>query len=116
MPATVAPRDFWDKWHGEPHVVPPVDAPSRAIDPANARRVRRPPSLGRRVARGFGRFVITIGLGVGGTLAWQTYGDTAREMIVAAYPQLDWIAPQSAAPDPAAPAAPATVGSAAPIA
>ena len=35
--------------------------------------------------------------GVGGTLAWQTYGDAAREMVVGSYPQLGWLASRAAA-------------------
>ncbi len=40
------------------------------------------------------------------TLAWLSYGDAAREMIASSSPQLGWLAPQAAAPQPAAPAAP----------
>jgi hypothetical protein len=65
------------------------------------------------------RFLVTLGLGVGGTLAWQSpYGDTARQIAATTYPdQLGWLAPQPQAP--AATAAPvraasATVGAAAP--
>jgi hypothetical protein len=35
-------------------------------------------------------------MGVATTLAWQSYGDAAREMIASSYPQLGWLAPQSA--------------------
>jgi hypothetical protein len=57
-------------------------------------------------------FLITFCIGVAATLAWQSYGDAAREMIASSYPQLSWLAPQSApgaqnAPDMIAPAAPA---------
>ncbi len=43
------------------------------------------------------RFVVTFCIGVGATLAWQTYGDQAREMIADSYPQLSWLAPRAAA-------------------
>jgi hypothetical protein len=68
------------------------------------------------------RFLVTIAIGVGGTLAWQGYGDMAREMAAAAYPQqLGWLTPAATPPGPvaatvAAPAAAATVGSAGPVA
>jgi hypothetical protein len=49
-------------------------------------------------------------MGVAGTLAWQSYGDAAREMIASSYPQLGWLAPQSAfaetAPEKTSPNAP----------
>jgi len=57
-------------------------------------------------------FLITFCIGVAATLAWQSYGDAAREMIASSYPQLGWLAPQAApgaqnASDMIAPAAPA---------
>lgn len=42
---------------------------------------------------GFFRFVVAVGIGVGGTLAWQSYGDQIREKLAVAYPQLGWMAP-----------------------
>jgi hypothetical protein len=42
------------------------------------------------------RFLIAFCVGVTATLAWQSYGDAAREMIASSYPQLDWLAPQAA--------------------
>jgi hypothetical protein len=70
------------------------------------------PSLANRASRALARFLITLCIGVAGTLAWQSYGDAAREMIARASPQLAWLAPQAApvartAPDPIAPTAPA---------
>lgn len=41
----------------------------------------RGPSIIRRIFRTLTRFVVTILIGVGGTLAWQSYGDAAREMV-----------------------------------
>jgi hypothetical protein len=53
-------------------------------------------------------------MGVGTTLAWQSYGDQIREMIANSSPQLRWLAPQAAlaetAPE-AEPIAPATASS-----
>lgn len=51
----------------------------------------------RRRGGGFSRFVMAVGIGVGSTLAWQAYGDAARERIAGAYPQLAWLAPREAA-------------------
>jgi hypothetical protein len=55
-----------------------------------------------------GRFLVAVGIGVAGTLAWQSYGDAAREVIASSYPQLGWLAPQAAA----AQAAPTTIAAA----
>jgi hypothetical protein len=65
------------------------------------------PSLGRRALRRLARFLLVFGVGVGTTLAWQAYGDTARAMIANSTPQLGWLAPQTA---PVVPIAPATAG------
>ena len=70
----------------------------------------RPPA-GKRSSHRLTRFLITVGIGVGGTLAWQSYGDVARQMIADSSPVLGWLAPQAApivqaASDQVAPAAP----------
>src|SRR5260370_7607826 len=54
------------------------------------------PSLGKRASRSLTRFLIIFCFGVAATLAWQSYGDPAREMIANSYPQLSWLAPQAA--------------------
>ena len=48
------------------------------------------PSRTRRTSRAFVRYVIAIGIGVAGTLAWQSYGEAAKQMIAAKAPQLGW--------------------------
>jgi small-conductance mechanosensitive channel len=48
------------------------------------------------------RFLMTFCIGVAATLAWQAYGDQAREMVAGAYPQLGWLAPRAAAAQTAA--------------
>jgi septal ring factor EnvC (AmiA/AmiB activator) len=58
-------------------------------------------------------FLITFCVGIAATLAWQTYGDTAREMIASSYPQLEWLAPR---PTPAAQNADGVIALAAPAA
>jgi hypothetical protein len=42
------------------------------------------------------RLLIAFFIGVAATLAWQSYGNTAREMIANSSPQLSWLAPQDA--------------------
>jgi len=114
MSAT-APADFWDKYHAE-H---PGEVNPALVRPSET-RVAHPPPRRRHPLRALLRFLLTLGIGVGGTLAWQAYGDMAREMAATAYPeQLSWLMPP-APPAPVAatapaPAAPATVGAAAPV-
>jgi len=54
--------------------------------------------------------MMTFCIGVAATLAWQSYGDAARQMIANSHPQFGWLIPQRAltvqkAPDMIAPAA-----------
>ena len=94
------------RWHDEPS----VDAMTNSID---LDRIPRRSSFGQRALRGLARFLIIFCTGVAATLAWQSYGDAAREMIANSYPQLSWLAPQAAplaqtASDTPAPAPSAT--------
>src|SRR6516164_5001602 len=50
------------------------------------------PSIGRRLTRTFVRFFLPVVIGVGGTLAWQSYGG---EMVRAWAPSLGWLVPGS---------------------
>ena len=52
-------------------------------------------SVGRRTTRAAVRFSIAILIGVGATLAWQSYGDEAKEMVTAWAPSLAWLLPTS---------------------
>ena len=68
-------------------------------------------SIGRRMFRALMRFVILVGIGVGGTLGWQAYGDMAKGMLAAYAPEQAWLlsylpstrppAAVAAAPNPA---------------
>ncbi len=91
----------------EPLVEPP---PVRPATLENHHFQNRQPSLRKRASRALSRFLITFWIGVATTLAWQSYGDAAREMIVNSYPQLGWLAPQG---EPVAQNAPETIGLAA---
>lgn len=94
-------------------ITPSSDVPT--IHPADLKDHQFPGgrrSFGKRAPLALVRFLITFGIGIGATLAWQSYGDTAREMIANASPQLAWLAPPAApvaqdAADPVAPAEPA---------
>ena len=59
------------------------------------------PSVGRRIFRTLTRFFIAVFIGVGGTLAWQSNGDAAREMVVARAPTLAWLLSVSTTKSPA---------------
>jgi hypothetical protein len=49
------------------------------------------PSIVRRMFGALARFSIVILFGVCGTLAWQSYGDKAREMLSTQVPSLRWL-------------------------
>jgi hypothetical protein len=44
----------------------------------------------RRGSRGFVRYLVAICIGVAGTLAWQSYGDAAKQIIATRAPELGW--------------------------
>ena len=71
-------------------------------------RQRRPASITRRTLGTVARYVVTVLIGVGATLAWQSYGDAAKEMVATRSPTLAWLLPPtrwSAAANPAQPPA-----------
>ena len=72
-----------------PILEPPLHAPPRREDRLASDR----PSIGRRIFRAFVRFFIAVLIGVGATLAWQSYGDEAREAIRNWAPSLVWLLP-----------------------
>lgn len=97
MSAMPSPTESAEFPVGPLPIKPPAEAP--ALRPADLRgdlpaKKRRSPFA--RGVLAFIRFVIMVCIGVAGTVAWQTYGDTAREMIANASPQLAWLAPQAA--------------------
>lgn len=59
------------------------------------------PSIGRRIFRTLTRFSIAVLIGIGATLGWQSYGDAAREMVVAQAPTLAWLFSVSTTKSPA---------------
>jgi hypothetical protein len=77
------------RWATEPSIDPPLH-PSELAPVPNARS-----SPGKRVSLALARLLITFGVGVAATLAWQSYGDTARGMIASSSSQLAWLAPQA---------------------
>ncbi len=59
------------------------------------------PSIGRRIFRTLTRFIIAVLIGIGATLAWQSHGDAARDMVVARAPLLGWLFSISTTKSPA---------------
>ena len=59
------------------------------------------PSIGRRIFRTLTRFFIAVLIGIGATLAWQSHGDAARDMVVARAPLLGWLFSISTTKSPA---------------
>jgi hypothetical protein len=51
------------------------------------------PSIGRRVFRALTRFFIAILIGVGATLAWQSHGKDAKQIVRTWVPSLGWLLP-----------------------
>jgi hypothetical protein len=81
----------------EPSAEPPPVSP---ITLENTRPQSEQPSLRKRASRAVRRFLIAFCIGVAATLACQSYGGAAREMIANSYPQLVWLALQPE-PNPA---------------
>jgi hypothetical protein len=44
----------------------------------------------RRRSRGIARYLVAMGIGVVGTLAWQSYGETTKQIIATKAPELAW--------------------------
>jgi hypothetical protein len=51
---------------------------------------RKKPEVRWSAFRRFVRFLVTICIGVIGTLAWQSYGDATKQIIAARAPELGW--------------------------
>jgi hypothetical protein len=75
-----------------------IDIPIGSPNSSNRRDgqvARDRPSIGRRMFRSMIRFFIVVLIGVGATLAWQSYGDAAREMLAVQAPGLAGLLPVS---------------------
>jgi len=68
------------------------DASPRSPGFKNTQVASGRPSITRRIIRAVGRFSVVALIGVGATLAWQSYGG---EMIRAWAPSLGWLSPAS---------------------
>jgi hypothetical protein len=57
-------------------------------------------SIGRRIVRALASFFIAVFIGVGVTLAWQSHGDEAKDMVRTSAPSLAWLLPVSTTTSP----------------
>ena len=72
----------------------PLNAPIHSPHPSSLtdREVAsNRPSIGRRVLRSLTRFSIAALVCVGAALGWQSYGDAAKELVIARAPTLAWL-------------------------
>jgi hypothetical protein len=65
-----------------------MEARSRDFENEHLASVR--PSIVKRMLRSLARFSFAVLIGVGVTLAWQSYGDTARAILSTQVPSLGW--------------------------
>jgi hypothetical protein len=70
---------------------PPLYAPPRPTDFMTDQFASNGPSIGRRMFRALARFFIAVFIGVSATLAWQSYGDEAKQMVGTWAPSLGWL-------------------------
>jgi hypothetical protein len=47
-------------------------------------------AIKRRRSRGIVRYLVAIGIGVSATLAWQSYGETTKQIIATKAPEFGW--------------------------
>src|SRR6266536_2592415 len=70
---------------------PSVDAMLGPVADLKDDRFPGTPSPGRRASRVLSRFLILAVIGVGCTLAWQSYGEAAKKKLARWAPQLGWV-------------------------
>jgi hypothetical protein len=75
--------------------------PYRSSGLKNAQFRSDRPSTSKRLTRSLARFFLPLFIGVGGTLAWQSYGDEAKEMLRTWAPSLGWLVPATTMEAPA---------------
>jgi hypothetical protein len=73
---------------------------ARSLGFESNHRVTNRPSIVRRMLRSLARLSIAVLIGVGATLAWQSYGDEAREVLSTQVPSLSWLSVSTMTPAP----------------
>jgi hypothetical protein len=74
---------------GEP-VAPDLDHEASERKAIYDRLVAIEKAIKKRGSRGFGRYIVAILIGVAATLAWQSYGESAKQIIATKAPELGW--------------------------
>lgn len=93
-----------DQRTGRRRMKPSMDS-SYSYRFGEGQQARGRPSIGRRIFRALVRFSIAVLIGVGATLGWQSYGDEAKDMLVAQAPVLGLLLSVSTPKSPAVAAA-----------
>src|SRR6266571_8088698 len=70
---------------------PSVDATLGPVADLRGDRVSGTPSPGKRALRVLSRLLIVAIIGVGGILAWQSYGEAAKKKLERWAPQVGWV-------------------------
>jgi hypothetical protein len=74
-----------------PPVAPPSYVSARFSDFENRQFAKNRPPIGRRMFRAVARFFFAVLIGVGATLAWQSHGDEAKNLIRISAPAMGWL-------------------------
>src|SRR5262249_22596422 len=85
---------------------PKAGAVHRSADVDSEQSTDFKPSIVRRAVRAVARFSIVVLIGVGATLALQSYNEEAKELVRSWVPPLGWLLP----PSPASIATPSNLG------
>ena len=97
-----AGRDLFDQRIGRAKEGSENDDQLRWLGPVTSHRssnlkddqfVSGEPSIGRRISRTLARFLFVVLIGVGITLAWQSYREEAKEVVRTWVPSLGWVLP-----------------------
>ena len=101
-----SPQDppLHDRYHERDVAARNLNAASNSSDKRIVIVGKGRPSIGRRIFRTLSRFFIAVLLGVGATLAWQSHGDEAKEMVRTWAPSVGSLLPVSTTKSPASPA------------
>jgi hypothetical protein len=93
--STIASRTFGRQrvagWSSDALPAASLDATLRPADLKDDGLLSDTPSPSRRASRAFTRFLIVAFMGVGCTLAWQSYGEAAKQKLARWAPQLGWV-------------------------
>jgi hypothetical protein len=73
-----------------PSITPSLDHEASERKAIYDRLVAIENAIKKRGSRRFGRYLVAILIGVAATLAWQSYGESAKQIIATRAPELGW--------------------------